>query len=274
MGSRSRRSLVLMPVLLLPPGYTTDSVALWRAALASGWDVQRLHGWQVPDGLAGKEVVVYGETFFCGFVADALNLALLEPPFEWLTSLPPEFLRREVRFTRLGEARHLSARMFFKPADDKCFRARVYNSGDELPDAEWLTAETPVLAAEPVEWELEFRCFVLEGTVVAHSPYLRYGELARADDDTWPVSQLETEDALAFAAKLLTDTRVQAPPACVIDVGRIAGRGWAVVEANPAWAAGIYGCDPAQVLRVLRRAAAPRALLQEDRRWVIRRIDD
>jgi hypothetical protein len=38
-------------------------------------------------------------------------------------------------------------------------------------------------------------------------------------------------------------------------VGVIASRGWAVVEQNAAWGSGIYGCDPAAVLAVLRHAA-------------------
>lgn len=35
------------------------------------------------------------------------------------------------------------------------------------------------------------------------------------------------------------------------------GRGWAVVEQNAAWGSGIYGCDPEEVLEVLRFAAIP-----------------
>ncbi len=62
------------------------------------------------------------------------------------------------------------------------------------------------------------------------------------------------------------------PPAAVIDVGRLAGGGWAVVEANPAWGAGICGCDPAAVLPVLRRACIPRGqLTREDAAWVVAR---
>ena len=40
-----------------------------------------------------------------------------------------------------------------------------------------------------------------------------------------------------------------------LHVGVIAGRGWAVIEQNSAWGSGIYGCDPEQVLQVLRFAA-------------------
>ena len=48
-------------------------------------------------------------------------------------------------------------------------------------------------------------------------------------------------------------------------------RGWGVVEANPAWASGLCGCDPAGVLRVLRRATVPESAMTEaDRVWVRR----
>jgi hypothetical protein len=39
-----------------------------------------------------------------------------------------------------------------------------------------------------------------------------------------------------------------------MDVGVIQHRGWAVVELNAAWGAGIYGCDPDEVLEVVRCA--------------------
>jgi hypothetical protein len=69
-------------------------------------------------------------------------------------------------------------------------------------------------------------------------------------------------------ASVLADQEVALPVAVVLDVGLIAGKGWAVVEANAAWGSGIYGCDPAAVLPVLRRASIPRAALTDaDARW-------
>lgn len=38
----------------------------------------------------------------------------------------------------------------------------------------------------------------------------------------------------------------------VVDVGIIQDRGWAVVEQNAACCSGIYGCDPEEVLEVVR----------------------
>jgi hypothetical protein len=54
----------------------------------------------------------------------------------------------------------------------------------------------------------------------------------------------------------ISEKDVVLPEAVVIDVGIIEGRGWAVLEANAAWCSGIYGCDPAEVLRVVERACA------------------
>jgi hypothetical protein len=47
---------------------------------------------------------------------------------------------------------------------------------------------------------------------------------------------------------------VDLPAALVIDAGVIRGVGPAVVEANEASGSGFYGCDPRDVLEVLRGA--------------------
>src|SRR5205823_5643490 len=101
----------------------------------------------------------------------------------------------------------------------------------------------PVLLSEPVAWEAEYRCFVLGRRVVASSAYLRGGQPARDEDGCWVSPPEEQADADAFASRLLADPAVGVPPAFVLDVGRVEGRGWAVVEANPAFGSGLYGCD-------------------------------
>ncbi len=53
---------------------------------------------------------------------------------------------------------------------------------------------------------------------------------------------------------VLADPCVVLSRTAVLDIGVIADRGWAVVEQNAAWGSGIYGCDPEQVLEVLRFA--------------------
>jgi hypothetical protein len=59
----------------------------------------------------------------------------------------------------------------------------------------------------------------------------------------------------------------------VIDIGKIVGRGWAVVEANPAWGSGIYGNDPDEVLNVLAKSCMKRDQLPDDYSvWLIERV--
>ena len=115
--------------------------------------------------------------------------------------------------------------------------------------------ESPVLVQEVVTWEKEFRCFVLDRQLRTLSVYLRNGELQRAND--FAATDDELAEVTAFVNTVLADERVDLPRTAVLDVGVIAGRGWAVVEQNAAWGSGLYGCDPAEVLEVLRHAAVP-----------------
>lgn len=78
------------PTLTLPPRYTEDSIARWRAAINAGWGAGRPPTWQAPDGLVpeGRELVLYGEPLFAAAVADQLGIARLEPPTDWVASIP------------------------------------------------------------------------------------------------------------------------------------------------------------------------------------------
>jgi hypothetical protein len=47
------------------------------------------------------------------------------------------------------------------------------------------------------------------------------------------------------------------PRSVVIDVGYIDNQGWAVVEFNAAWGAGLNGCSPEKVLPAIVAASGP-----------------
>lgn len=49
------------------------------------------------------------------------------------------------------------------------------------------------------------------------------------------------------------------PRAMVVDVGFVADRGWAVIEFNAAWGAGLNGCDPEKIVAVILAASDPSA---------------
>lgn len=242
------------------------------AVQAEGWSVLRLAGWQAPDELEGR-VTLYGEISWVEVIAGQVGISLLDVPADWLPNLPERHRGREIQLTTLGRARAWETAAFVKPADGrKGFEGRVYPYGGlGLPDAGAYSDETAVLIADPIHFESEFRCFVLDGEVVAISPYLRAGELAMAADGGWPASERELADARAYAGRVLAD--VDVPAAVVLDVGLIAGRGWAVVEANSAWGAGVYGCDPGPVLGVLERSCVPGgAITAADRPWLLEAV--
>ena len=226
-----------MPTLILSPRQTEDGQRLWRAASQLGWRVERLASWRIPDDFIDlPEPVLYAEALFAPTLAESLGITLAEPPDDWLPNLPPEYRQRDVRLTTAGAARANPDPAFVKPPNDKSFPAGVYR-GAEIPD--YVADGEPVLVQDVVEWELEFRCFVLDREVRALSVYLRNGELQK--DAGYASSDDEDAAARAFAARVLSDNRVSLPDAVVLDVGVVRGRGWAAVELNSAWGAGLYG---------------------------------
>lgn len=240
-----------MPTLIFTPRYTEDSQSLWKAAASLGWNVERLTSWRIPESFRQlPEPVLYCEALFGPTLAEQLGLRLIDPPEDWLVRLPMPHKLREISLTTLGQARQSTHAAFVKPPNDKSFPAGVYVGADlptEFPD------DMPVLVSEVVTWEKEFRCFILDRTLCTYSLYSRYGELQR--DADFASAPDEDADVEAFINTLLADENVDLPRATVVDIGLIQGKGWACVEQNAAWGAGIYGCTPSTVLEVLRHAS-------------------
>ena len=244
-----------MPTLILTPRQTEDTQSLWKAAARLGWSTERLGTWRIPEHLhLIDEPVLYAEALFGPEFADQLGLKLLSPPEEWLVDLPMEYKSRAIRLTTLGEARSLHCPMCVKPPNDNSFPAQAY-TGETLPMG--YEESMPVLVSDLVEWDVEFRCFILDRTLHTFSVYSRRGELQR---EYGFVSSPEEDDSLrAFVERMLADPRVKLPHATVLDVGTLRDGRWACVEQNAAWGAGIYGCDPERVLAVVRAASSKNA---------------
>lgn len=242
---------------------------MWRAAVAAGWDVVRATSYAVPADLEGRtDVVFYAETLLADAIAPSLGLALLEPDARWLAELPERHLRRSVRASTVAGVRARTERAFVKPADEKVFAARVYEPDEPIDPECAIDGSLPTLVSEPVEFEVEVRAFILDRRVLTHSAYVRNGDIARAADGSWPLSEDERRGALDALERLCSDPDAALPPGVVVDVGAIKGRDWAVVEANAAWASGVCGCDPQEVLRVIEQTTVPAARLTDaDRRW-------
>jgi hypothetical protein len=236
-----------------------EILALQMAARELGWDVVSApYGWRLDDNLtaSGEVGVPYGSQTFCEVIAQQMNWKLEANSFDWLARLPEKYLKRKVEFMTLGEAKKITERKFIKPADDKCFDAKVYEP-DTFHPHEIITNDYPVLVSEPVEFDLEYRCFCTPLRVSTWSNYIYHEHLANPKYWT-SVDVLDKCLPDEFVQNLLDDLSfdddaVETFPS-VIDVGRIPGKGWAIIETNQAWASGLYGCDALSALKVMEQA--------------------
>lgn len=262
-----------MPSLILSSRYTTDSQLLRQTAQTLGWETVRIDGSRVPDWFdpPDDQIALFYTAPHAFDIAAQLQRRLLGCQPGWTAELPQEFLQRELRQMTLAEALTLPGRSFVKHSVAKAFPATVYDASSLAEATSQLQPGTLVHVGEPVEWSVEYRAFVLEGEVAALSPYRRHGEVIQDHESTLGAPESERETALDFARAVLRSPAVVYPPAFVLDVGEIVGRGWAVVEFNECWASGIYACDPQQVLAALLRACVPEEKISHDRQWDFKR---
>jgi hypothetical protein len=237
-----------------------EIIALQMAAQASGWDVcPAPSSWRLEEEMIQSKAVgvPYGSQLFCEVIAQQMGWTLKQNSFDWLAKLPQKLTHRKIDFMTLAEAKKITSRKFIKPADDKCFDAKVYEPGEFQPHSA-IEDNYPVLVSDIVSWDAEYRCFVGKDesrlVVTSWSNYLFHGQINDSKMHKMLPGNLIhirtfMEDVLWECFKLDIETVPS-----VIDVGLIPGKGWAVVETNPAWASGLYGCDPVEALKVMEQA--------------------
>lgn len=259
--------------LILSPRNTSDTTALNQAAIDKSWKIERTKNWRISENFKiAENFAVYGEGLFGAVICQQIGISLVEPTFDWLANLPNKYKLREVEFVSLKDAKKIKKRSFVKPADDKCFPAKVYENGAELKEFSSLQENTPVLISEPVKWNSEFRFFIADGEIKTFSPYSRNGALIQNENGQWLATIEENQKAFELCQSLIENEPDLIPPAVVIDIGEIENKGWAVVEANSCWASGIYGCNPLKVLEVIDKACIKNENLDENcSKWIIKR---
>ncbi len=240
--------------LILDTYYGVDSNALYSAASKKGIPVQRVN---FTDSVSGTQnPIIYLDTNMADYFLTQLNIELLSPPLNWLTTLPYRYTHRLTKELTWKESKTHPEKGFYKPADWKWFKAGVFEKGSDIGFT-WGICNEPedkemVIFSEIVDFEVEYRFFVSKRVPQTGSLYAIDGQSARTDKG-WPIRNEELLEATAFISELCSDPEVSMVDALVIDVGRFRDTNtWAVVEANPAWASGLYGCDADKVLQVLR----------------------
>ena len=238
--------VLISPTVLLSQRFSTDSNEIWKAAVKRDWPVHRAIRYMPPDPLPEKRFA-FGEVSFCDIMADRASLGLLDPPNNWLANLPSNLLLREVNYCYAKNVPTFDRRMFFKPANDKVFSAGVYERGSEVP-LKYVDPYCPCLVSDVVAFDVEYRCHILDAKIVR----MAYYRLVGCDEED------VCDKAREFAEHVARNHAHELPSAVVVDIGRIEGRGWAVVEANQVHASGIYGdADVGSVLDCALRSAGP-----------------
>ncbi|WP_428956300.1 ATP-grasp domain-containing protein [Streptomyces sp. cg35] len=236
--------------LFLSPRLTDTGQALAGAARRRGLHVETLTAWRTPDVLRGcPGASLYAGPLFADAVSRELGLGLLEAAPGWLAGLPRELTRRDIELTTVAAARGLRRPAFVKPPTTRA--SRPASTRTAVGCRARTRSTTPHRCWSATSWPSTWstgcscstgRCAPRAGT---------RGALAVVPLDDDPLRG----EVLTFAARL---PAAQLPSAVVVDVGRLAhDGGWAVVEANAAWASGHYACDPDAALDVVLRAACP-----------------
>lgn len=257
-----------MPTLILSSKYTTDSKILRKAAQSLKWETYRFEDDSVPSWYESRSAqhAIYCTVPKAFDIAARLDSILLGCSSDWLTHLPENLSKRRVELLTLGDAVSLTEPCFIKPALGKSFDAGVRTGQVLKSQASRLPPDFLVHVSEVVEWEAEYRCFTKNNEVVTLSPYRRDGVTFSSYTSPLTGPRSELNAASEFARSVLNS--VPCPRSFALDVGIIKGRGWAVVEPNECWGAGVYGCSPSKVLEALSTATVQRCqATAEDVKW-------
>jgi hypothetical protein len=233
-------------LVALSPMYTEDSNTLKKASLNSPYELNRFNGkWNVPEEFRDDVVAVYSEDLYAEIVAEQCHLTLTKPNDNWLSKIPEEFTKRKISYGRLKDFVH-EKNIFIKCSDFKSFKAGVFDKVENINGFDSLDPESMVFTSEIVEWELEVRCFVLNNEIKTYSSYWRNNTF-----NTNLLSETEEKDMFEFFNDFIKQYSETLPKAIVLDFGIIKGKGWALIEANPAWCSGLYACNAEKALEVI-----------------------
>lgn len=227
-------------------------------------------GWEVPKAVLNASTVSWwmpaehaARVQRAGFAQN-----LIAPGSEWLCNLPESITGRSVFSSTVSELhKHpVDRHVFIKPAEAKIegFEAawRTFGQTTEICD------ELNIPENSMVQWtdtlmdlDNEYRFYILDGKVQAGSQYLT-GGITYYDG----AADEKNHEARKFAEYAL-DIIENQPEAYTLDVGwNKASSSWVVIEGNPAWCSGLYGCDPYLALETIERSCNP--TIPNDFLWV------
>lgn len=218
-------------------------------------------GWEVPESVLNAASVSWwmpaehaARVQRAGFAKN-----LVAPGARWLCSLSESITGRAVFASTVSELQERPADqfVFIKPAEAKIegFEAGWRTFADTID----ICKEVHIPDNSMVQWtdtlmdlDNEYRFYILDGVALTGSQYLTSGI-------TYYDGALDEkfDQAKAFVDHALSLIQHQ-PEAYTLDVGwNKITESWVVIEGNPAWCSGLYGCDPSLALKVIERSCNP-----------------
>jgi hypothetical protein len=143
---------------------------------------------------------------------------------------------------------------FIKCVDIKWLEARVYKVG-EKPSSQWqgMQDHDKILVQDPINFIHEVRCFVLDREVKTMSYYRKDKEFCPENIPNMPPENHSVWLQALVYNLTAPDMReiTKFPNGVVLDFGQDDCGHWHFIEANEAWASGLYDCDPSKVFDVI-----------------------
>lgn len=193
--------------------------------IQTGVEVAPFYGFGDVENLPdlGQETCVVG---FIGDVWIALTrLGIARPSvLDYPVELLP-WLGRKIELTTMREVRERAVPTFVKPVENKLFTGFVWKPDATRLKVASFEGDTPVWISEVVDFEAEYRCFILDRELVGVRLYR--GDWAKALD------RKVVESAVSEYRK--------GPRAYALDFGVTVEGQTLLVEANDSYALGNYG---------------------------------
>lgn len=240
----------MKPLLLLHIRADVNTNDIWRAAIRAGWTTERIDmagRINVPPGT--PKVRYYGNTLHAAQIADKLPFHFLPLDLKVLAATP--LAKRSIWLCKLSELATLRkslngyTALFIKPAQEKWFPARVYESHEQVVSSEEGSGSLPddlVYVQSVTTFVNEIRCFCLNGEILTSSYYRIGAEYAPLNCDEFRPGVIDS---------MVKELAPFYPPGVVLDFGYTDKGQYSFIEPNESFASGIYGCDPERCLDVI-----------------------
>lgn len=211
---------------------TVNHYSAWYGFDCLGCDIEFFNPLLIEDYNISKDTVVVGS-----INTMIKTFRLLKVPIPDILDYPnclKSFLKREIREATFGSIRKHNERIFAKPKDvHKLFTGQVFEA---FYNTENLSDDLKVWISTPINFDVEYRCFVHNHELIYSSCYkgdfkktINYHEVQRAID-------IYSEN--------------NAPVAYCMDFGLYNGQ-TTLVEVNDCYSLGCYGLNPIKYAKMI-----------------------